>query len=194
MGGDQQTSVKWKTENWVARVDVLSLRLSSSLKLVRVHPSHRKEKWPAGAPNYRGRKIFPSEMSNAMRRNITLSPAWLWYRVLSYVLLHLPYIFAEIVFFLDLLFYLDLQTELIYNIFLILSRTSLPRKPYILLWPITIIYPSLFSVPVLYDWYPCPYTVYQGHMIMITINVVLTLHKGQDVKAISSLEKRTIDY
>lgn len=29
---------------------------------------------------------------------------------------------------------------------------------------------------------------------MITINVILTLHKGQDVKAISSLEKRTIDY
>lgn len=31
-------------------------------------------------------------------------------------------------------------------------------------------------------------------MVMITIDVILTLHIGQDVNAISSLEKNTIDY
>lgn len=112
----------------------------------------------------------------------------LWYRELSCVFMHLSYIFGETV------FHLDLEIELIYNILLILSHTSLPRKPWLPLWPITIIYPGLLSVPVLQDWYSCPYSVYQGHMIMITINGILTLHKGQDVNSISSLEKNTIDY
>lgn len=31
-------------------------------------------------------------------------------------------------------------------------------------------------------------------MIMIAINVILTPHKGQGVKAIASLDNRTIDY